>query len=595
MRRFSARFVVVAGVLASGVHPVFSQKLADEAVQSTLSDQSSLPNAIDLKGPRPKADPSVLPPAATTLSPGLEPYAAPPDLALPNKPEQVRIRELRPLTLEQSLEIAEVNSPTLRAARSEVDQAQSALRAQIASWYPTLDLNAGALPQYLKSYQYRNPDFVPEIQVTPDQRNPLTGEVIREGRRRKGQSEFYAKTWSAALNVNVRWNIIDPQRVPSIAAARDQFELTGDSYSIALRDLRLQVAQAYFFLQQADEGVRIGQASVRASLVNLRDARARFNAGVNTKLDVLEQETQLARDRQVLTGNLGEQDNARRALASILDLPEDVTPTAATPARPIGLWEPSLQESIVAAFNYREELDQFILQISINNSQANAALAAVQPVLSFVNTTSTSRQQGQTGQKSYGAVNMDDYNWRAENTSLLTASWNLFDGGRARANYRRSKQAAEQSAINFAAQRNDIRRQVEESFTELRTSIQNIATTSSEVLSARESLRLSQLRVQAGVSTQREVVQNQRDLTQAELKYAQAIRIYNVSIAQLRRRTGLDALIPCGAVSLPSEKPDEGEELMPIEPTPLESACPAVVSKALPIEQIEASPVQPLW
>mgnify|MGYP006241464271 FL=1 len=149
MRRFSARFVVVAGVLASGVHPVFSQELADEPVQSNLSDQSTLPNAIDLKGPRPKADPSVLPPAATTLSPGLEPYAAPPDLALPNKPEQVRIRELRPLTLEQSLEIAEVNSPTLRAARSEVDQAQSALRAQIASWYPTLDLNAGALPQYL--------------------------------------------------------------------------------------------------------------------------------------------------------------------------------------------------------------------------------------------------------------------------------------------------------------------------------------------------------------------------------------------------------------------------------------------------------------
>ena len=594
MRRFSARFVVVAGVLASGVHPVFSQETAAEPVQSNLLDQSTLPNAIDLKGPRPKADPSVLPPAATTLSPGLDPYAAPPDLALPNKPEQVRIRELRPLTLEQALEIAEVNSPTLRAARSDVDQAKSALRAQIARWYPTLDLSAGALPQYLKSYQYRNPDFVPDIK-TPALRNPLTGDVIRKGRSRKRQNEFYAQTWTAALNVNVRWNIIDPQRVPAIAAARDRFELSGDSYLIALRDLRLQVSQAYFFLQQTDEGVRIGQASVRASLVNLRDARARFNAGVNTKLDVLEQETQLARDRQLLTRNLGEQEIARRNLATVLDLPEDVTPTAAMPGRPLGLWEPSLQESIVAAFNYREELDQIILQISINNSEANAALAAVQPVLSFVNTTSTSRQQGQTGQKSYSAVNMDDYNWRAENTSLLTATWTLFDGGRARANYRQSKQAAEQSAINFAAERNSIRREVEESFTNLRVAIQTIETASSEVLSARESLRLSQLRVQAGVSTQREVVQNQRDLTQAELKYSQSIREYNESLAELRRRTGLDALIPCGAGSLPSVKPDEGEEFMPIEPTPLESACPAVVSKTLPVDQIEAAPVQPLW
>ena len=52
-----------------------------------------------------------------------------------------------------------------------------------------------------------------------------------------------------------------------------------------------------FDLQRADEGVRIGQDSVKASLVSYRDARARFNAGVNTKLDVLEAETQLARDR----------------------------------------------------------------------------------------------------------------------------------------------------------------------------------------------------------------------------------------------------------------------------------------------------------
>jgi OMF family outer membrane factor len=61
----------------------------------------------------------------------------------------------------------------------------------------------------------------------------------------------------------------------------------------------LNTSTDYFNLQEADEGVRIGQASVRASLVSLRDARARFNAGVNTKLEVLEAETQLARDRNI--------------------------------------------------------------------------------------------------------------------------------------------------------------------------------------------------------------------------------------------------------------------------------------------------------
>ena len=40
---------------------------------------------------------------------------------------------------------------------------------------------------------------------------------------------------------------------------------------------------------------------------------------------------------------------------------------------------------------------------------------------------------------------------------------------------------------------------------------------------------------------------NQRDLTNAELRYAQAIREYNTSLAQLQRRTGLDALTACPA------------------------------------------------
>jgi OMF family outer membrane factor len=47
-------------------------------------------------------------------------------------------------------------------------------------------------------------------------------------------------------------------------------------------------------------------------------------------------------------------------------------PTAANPSRVLGTWQPSLQESIIAAYAFREELDQFILDISINNSNANA-------------------------------------------------------------------------------------------------------------------------------------------------------------------------------------------------------------------------------
>ena len=568
MRRITAGICLVAGVVSSGVPPALSEDAVQ--VESALIDQATLPDAIDSKGARPKADPSVISPAVDALPPPLLPLAAPPSLALPDAPSQVRIHELRPLTLEESLQLAEVNSPQLKAAASRVDQAKSGLRAAIAAWYPTVDLSASGLPEYFKSYSYRNPDFVTN-------------------------NETYGRQWRVNGSLQVSWDLINPARVPQIAAARDRFERAGDSYLIALRDLRLEVQTAYFALQQADEGVRIGQDSVKASLVSYRDARARFNAGVNTKLEVLEAETQLARDRNILTTNLRDQNQQRRNLARVLDLPQDVTPTAATPARPLGLWEPSLQESIVAAYNYSEELDQLILDISINNSQANASLAAVQPVLRFVNSTSASRTEGQNGQTSRSDIDMGDFTYGVQNSTALTASWRLFDGGRARAEYRRSKQAAEESRLNFARTRDQIRLQVERSFLGLRAAIQNIDTTATEVLSSQESLRLSQLRVQAGVGTQREVVNNQRDLTQAELKYARAINDYNTNLATLQRRTGLDALIACNAVSLTGTKPEPEQEPIPIEPTPLKTACPSVATASSSVNQTETSPVQPLW
>ena len=569
MRRITAGICLVAGVVSSGVPPALSEDALQ--AESALIDQASLPDAIDSKGARPKADPSVLAPAVDALPPSLESLAAPPPLALPDDPVQVRIHELRPLFFEEALQLAEFNSPQLKAAASQVDQAKSALRAAISAWYPKVDLSASGLPEYFESYSYRNPDFALE-----------------------GANERYSREWKVNGGLKVSWDLIDPARVPQIALARDQFERAGDSYLIALRDLRLAAATAYFDLQEADERVRIGQDSVKASLVSYRDARARFNAGVNTKLQVLEAETQLARDRNLLTDNLGRQNVSRRNLAEILSLPQDVTPTAASPARPLGLWESSLHDSIIAAYNFREELDQLILDISINNSKANVSLAAVQPTLGFLNSTTVSRSEGQSNQTS-SDIDMGDFTYGVQNSAALTTTWRLFDGGRAQAEYRRSKQAADESRLKFARTRNQIRREVEQSFFDLRSAIQSIDTTASEVLSSRESLRLAQLRVQAGVSTQREVVDTQRDLTTAQIRYAGAIRDYNTNLAQLQRRTGLDALIACNAVSLTGIKPESDQEIIPIEPTPLKTACPSLTTDGSSVDQTEGSPVQPLW
>ena len=569
MLRTAAHIFLVAGCLpVFAASTAFAQVAEGESLtaESSLMDQSTLPNALDLKGPRPKADPSVMPPAATTLPEDSDVLKSPDSLALPDLPSQVTIRELRPLTLAEVERLVEVNNPSLKAAASQVQQAKAGVRAAISAWYPTVNLTANGLPQYLEGEQYRNEKFL----TTDQQINPQTGQPFFER-----TPNTYTKRWSANFSAQVRWNLIDPARVPQISAARDNFEKASDAYLIALRELRLRAATAYFQLQRQGEQVRIGQQSVRASLVSLQQASARYQAGVATKLEVLEAQTQLSRDRLVLTDGLAGQAQARRSLASLLDLPQDVTPTAANPARVIGIWQPSLQESIIAAYAFREELDQFILDISINNSNANAALAAVQPVLSIFNRFDTARNQGQSNQS--GSVDMDDYNWNFSNAVGLNASWAIFDGGRARAQYRQNKQRAEESKFNFATERDRIRSEVENSFFDLRRESQNIHTAASEVLSTAESLRLARLRFQAGVTTQREVVDTQRDLTKAEVSYANAVTDYNVSIAELRRFTGLDQVLACPALTLPATKPTHADSPVPIEPQPNRPACEAPV------------------
>ncbi|MEB3235384.1 MAG: TolC family protein [Cyanobacteriota bacterium] len=517
---------------------------------ATGQGQAPLPLAPKVKGSRPKANPAVLPPAATKLLPSVQDLVAPNPLALPTKPAEVQIRELRPLGLLEAENLAEVNNPNLKLIATQVDQAQSNLRAQIALWYPTLNINANNLPSFTGGQQYSS------------DANPATTNGYTSTNR-----------WFYGAQVQAQWALINPQRVPAIAAARDAFEKAKDQYLIALRELRLQVDVTYFDLQQSDDSVRIGQESVRASVVSLRDARARYQAGVATKLEVLEAETQLARDQQLLTDSLASQAIARRTLAGLLDLPQWVTPTAKDPARVVGTWQPSLQESIIAAFAFREELDQALLDISIANSTANQALGAVQPFFNIFNTLVAGRYKGNQG------VLVDlpgSQGWNVDNSIGLGITWNIFDGGAAAARARSGKQQAQQFTYEFAKRRDDIRRDVEISFYELEKNNRNLTTTAREVISAREALRLARLRLEAGVTTQREVVNNQRDLTQAEVRHSNAISDYNKRLAELRRRTGLDQVALCTPPVLPATKPTvDGTSKVPVEQPPLQPACQA--------------------
>ncbi len=496
MRRVKRKFLIVAGLFVSGINPLWatsSQKIISKARMSAdlNTNQSSKRQGSLYK------------------------VASPNDLFVPSKSRDVLVKTYKNINLDELENILINNNRTIKVHLEKIDQAKSLLRSSLSSWYPTLNLSANGIPQYFESSNYNESNLIKDTS---------------------------SKQWSSSISAQIKWDLINPARVPEIASAKDSFEKAKYSYSIILRDLKLEAKKRYYSLQKSNEEIEVAKKSIESSTLGLKDAEIRFEAGIGTKLEVLQAKTQLARDQQLLNMKSGDQKIGQRSLAEILNLPEDVTPLIGSKTKVMGIWDLSLEDSIIAAYNSRKELDSILLDISINNSNANAALAAGQPKVSLVNTSTSSFAKGELNQIS---PNTNNTSSNFSNTIGLNATWFIFDGGKSRSLYNYNKSKAEEAKMNFALRRAQIRKEVEEVFFKLETAKLNISSSYMEVLSARESLRLAKLRYNSGITTQREVVNNQRDLTDSEVRYIIAVTSHNILLADLSRHTGIDRIQPC--------------------------------------------------
>ena len=60
-----------------------------------------------------------------------------------------------------------------------------------------------------------------------------------------------------------------------------------------------------------------------------------------------------------------------------------------------------------------------------------------------------------------------------------------------------------------------------------------------------EIFNISKMRLKAGVTNQREIINNQRDLLIAEIDLIDAISTYNINLSQLQLETGIEGISKC--------------------------------------------------
>lgn len=466
------------------------------------------PTAAPATGPKPPNQPLASPPPATDIAPSVPPGAAEPgepanprdltaepnSLTLPSKPEQVTVSTTQSISLKAAIDLALDNSEELRLALLQLEKARAGLRAEQATLLPTVD---------------------------------LSGSLQNTNQNSQGSVTGAQSSTTVSGTVRTDYDLgLSGERGARLQVAEQQVRLAELQVEQTRQELRLNTTNDYYAVQQALSDIRINQAFLEEAQRNLRDTQLREQVGMGTRFDVLRADVQVANARQTLTQATSQREISQRQLSRRLNVPATVSLTTQG-VEIAGNWPLSLEESIVAAYQNRVELQQQLVQRTLNDAQGQRQLAAGRPSLGLYGLYQVQSLLGSsTGSQS---STQDGFSLGAR------LNWRLFDGGAASARAEQSDRDLAISEVNFEKTRNDIRLQVEEAYYTLQANQANISTAKVSVRQAKEALELANLRFNAGVGTQLDVLSATRELTQAQGNLARATLDYNRALARMER------------------------------------------------------------
>ena len=461
-----------------------ARPLTAEEIEAVRSGQRSRPTIPQSQ--RPTDQGFDTPPDYLTPSPN--------PLLLPTRPEDVEILGTQPLSLDTAIDLAYRNSEQLRIALLRLERSREGLRAEQALLLPTADLNANL------------------------ENTSQTG----------GSAGLGGNSTRLGAGVRANYDLgFSGERSARIRAAEDQLRLADLQVEQTREEVRLATINDYYAVQEAIEQIRINQAFLNEAERNLRDTTLREEVGVGTRFDVLRAEVQVANARQTLTQATSQRQISQRQLSRRLNVPPsiDLTTLAVGIA---GSWPLSLEESIVLAFQNRAELEQFLVERQVNESQRQIQLARVRPNLGLFAQYDAQTLLTAPAGVATGNIN-DGFSLGAQMT------WRWFDGGAARARAAQSEIDIQSNEVEFENTRNNIRVRVEEAYYTLVANQANITTASVAVNQAEEALELANLRFNAGVGTQIDVLTATRELAEAQGNLVSAVLNYNRALARLER------------------------------------------------------------
>ena len=478
-------------------------------------DGALRPGAATAPQPFSLSDPALRPP---------DPLAAPASAAAADQAQE------RVLSLAQALEVAVANNPELAERRARIAEMRGLKRSVQGRFWPRLALNLGT------SFAQRS-DYNLATEGNSAVYKSDSPFLVETG----GWQRIQANRGNAWGSLGLDWELISFERGAALAEQDQRLSASLQQYGDALRQLQLQVSEAYYGLQLADQLLRIRQAVVRNDPL-VRDQVALLKgSGLVPRLDLLRAEAALQQSRFRQEQAEALRQSRRQALTNLLNVAFTTLLRAQTDVAMQPPWPLPLDATLVAGLRDNPALEQLSAERQALLRQADRRQAQLLPNLQLFAAGGGGVDQltkpvidinGCCGASNIRQLANQNADWAAG----LRLHWRLFDAGVSGGEAQASRAAAEAVLQRLARQRNQIRQELETAFYDYRASLSQLAAAEASYQASREAFRDARARYQLGLADYTDVSETIMLLTRSMEGIAESTTLANVSYARMLRQ-----------------------------------------------------------
>lgn len=424
------------------------------------------------------------------------------------------------LTLDEALEKAWKEHPSVRVAVEGVRTAREQLRQARAGYLPTVNLTGaftynGKLPKTVLDFGGFNPlgalaGELPLVQEPAQRSKPVEIELgTKRDYRGIIQAQWPLFTWWKTTN--------------SVRAAEEGVRAAESHLESIRQEVALSVREAFFGVLLTREVLAVTNQAKEQAERRLQTAQQRFEAGIATRLDVLQAEVALANAKtQVLRA-----ENAVRVARQGFALAVGLDPSVSVEPQGEFTNEPEtfdLDVLLKKALQTRPDLHELHAREQAARYAVKIAKAANKPNVAATGTYSRFDNEKQEGQTLWSVG--------------VGVSVPIFSGLADLARVRQAESSVRQAEAGQEALRNAIGFQVRQSFQAYQEALAVLAAQEKTRAQADEALRIANLSFENGVITSVELADAELARTQAQLLYVQALHDALVAKARLEKAVG---------------------------------------------------------